>query len=241
MLLWTRGLIRLVDDDALTGYDELTRGLRRARGRVASAFMIDHLFGLHADLAMHAGETLHSTRILALAPEGPSVSLSRARQDLLVHEPSRALDLALRARASSRTERQLVGASLTAAIAADRLGLAKESGQHARRAVDGLRRNGLTSPLAFLPRHEAEPLLASHGFEWPAHIDKVFFAGGAALTPRELLVLRHLGSGASLSAIAQQLFVSPNTVKTQVKSVYRKLGVSQRAAAVAAAQERGLL
>lgn len=58
--------------------------------------------------------------------------------------------------------------------------------------------------------------------------------GGTGLTARELEVLRYLGSPLSMSEIAQALFVSRNTVKSHVRSIYGKLGVSSRQAAVAA-------
>jgi len=41
--------------------------------------------------------------------------------------------------------------------------------------------------------------------------------------------------------VAGQVFVSPNTVKTQAQGVYRKLGVRSRAEAVARARAAGLL
>jgi LuxR family maltose regulon positive regulatory protein len=46
---------------------------------------------------------------------------------------------------------------------------------------------------------------------------------------------------ASAREIADQLYVSHNTVKTQIKSIYRKLGVATRADAVARGRELGLL
>jgi LuxR family maltose regulon positive regulatory protein len=61
------------------------------------------------------------------------------------------------------------------------------------------------------------------------------------LTERELTVLRHLRSMMSTAEIASMLCVSANTVKTHVKNVYRKLGVSRRRDAVRRAQEVGLL
>jgi LuxR family transcriptional regulator, maltose regulon positive regulatory protein len=60
------------------------------------------------------------------------------------------------------------------------------------------------------------------------------------LTERELTVLRHLRSMMSTAEIASMLCVSANTVKTHVKNVYRKLGVSRRRDAVRRAQEVGL-
>jgi LuxR family transcriptional regulator, maltose regulon positive regulatory protein len=61
------------------------------------------------------------------------------------------------------------------------------------------------------------------------------------MTPAEMRVLRYLPTHLTFGAIADELFVSRNTVKTQAISIYRKLGVSSRAPAVAAAQELGLL
>jgi LuxR family maltose regulon positive regulatory protein len=61
------------------------------------------------------------------------------------------------------------------------------------------------------------------------------------LSARELAVLRYLPSTLSLPEIARELYVSPNTVKTQCSAVYRKLGVSDRRAAVQAAREHRLL
>lgn len=60
------------------------------------------------------------------------------------------------------------------------------------------------------------------------------------LTRRELVVLGHLSDAVTLEEIASTLFVTRNTVKSQVRSLYRKLGVSTRADAVAWAQTVGL-
>ncbi len=56
-----------------------------------------------------------------------------------------------------------------------------------------------------------------------------------ALSERELTVLRLLGSGRSEREIGAELYVSFNTVHTHVRSIYRKLGASSRAEALARA------
>ncbi len=66
-------------------------------------------------------------------------------------------------------------------------------------------------------------------------------AGRWPLTPAELKLLHMLPTHYSFRQIADQSFVSQNTVKTQAQSVYRKLGVSSRAEAVACARAAGLL
>jgi two-component system nitrate/nitrite response regulator NarL len=62
-----------------------------------------------------------------------------------------------------------------------------------------------------------------------------------AVSARELEVLRLAAEGMTVNAIAGQLFVSAATVKTHLQHVYEKLGVSDRAAAVAQAMRLGLL
>jgi LuxR family maltose regulon positive regulatory protein len=61
------------------------------------------------------------------------------------------------------------------------------------------------------------------------------------LSAREITVLGLLPSLLSLDEIAVDLTVSVNTVKSHVRSIYAKLGVSSRRLAVLAAHERGLL
>jgi len=65
--------------------------------------------------------------------------------------------------------------------------------------------------------------------------------GLVPLTTAELRVLRYLPTHLSFQAIAEELFVSRNTVKTQAIAIYRKLGVSSRGEAVAHAVDVGLL
>ena len=61
------------------------------------------------------------------------------------------------------------------------------------------------------------------------------------LSPRELQVLHLLGAPVSLREIAAELYVSPNTLKSHCRSLYRKLGVGSRVEAVASARDAGLM
>jgi len=61
------------------------------------------------------------------------------------------------------------------------------------------------------------------------------------LTPRESDVLKLTAEGLSAPEIGFRLHISAATVKTHMQSAYEKLGVSDRAAAVAAAMRQGLL
>ncbi|MET9342279.1 response regulator transcription factor [Nonomuraea sp. NPDC003804] len=61
------------------------------------------------------------------------------------------------------------------------------------------------------------------------------------LSARELEVLRLIAQGTTNREAAARLFISEATVKTHVLHIYTKLGVNDRAAAVAVAYQRGLL
>ena len=61
------------------------------------------------------------------------------------------------------------------------------------------------------------------------------------LTEREQIILRYLDSRLPVKDIAAECFVSRNTVRTHVKAIYRKLGVSSRPEAVAQGRQLHLL
>ena len=61
------------------------------------------------------------------------------------------------------------------------------------------------------------------------------------LSEREMTILRLLASELSQREIGSELYVSFNTVKAHTRSIFRKLGVSSRADAVARSRELGLL
>ncbi len=83
----------------------------------------------------------------------------------------------------------------------------------------------------------------------PASRDEItrrcsFFASSVSvphLTKREQVVLAHLTPASTIADIAKALVVSPNTVKTQLQSLYRKLEVSDRSSAIRAAHAWGLI
>ena len=100
---------------------------------------------------------------------------------------------------------------------------------------------------AYLPKvgpatHLCDTLLAVARGHLPAGTRAAAdVAGRPALTRRELEVLRLTADGRSAPEIAQALALSTATVKTHLQHVYEKLGVSERAAAVAQAIRLGLL
>ena len=65
--------------------------------------------------------------------------------------------------------------------------------------------------------------------------------GAAPLTPAELRLLPYLQTHLTAGGIAERLFISIHTVNAEVRSIYRKLGVSSRKDAVQKAMAIGLL
>ncbi len=66
-------------------------------------------------------------------------------------------------------------------------------------------------------------------------------SGNWALTNAELRVLSFLPTHLTFAEIADRLFVSPFTIKSQAVAIYGKLGVASRRAAIERAVETGLL
>jgi ATP/maltotriose-dependent transcriptional regulator MalT len=77
----------------------------------------------------------------------------------------------------------------------------------------------------------------------PAHPERYGVLDGIPikLTARESDVLGQLALGSSYTEIAKDLYITENTVKTHLASLYRKLGVDKRSAALRVAREVGLL
>ena len=65
--------------------------------------------------------------------------------------------------------------------------------------------------------------------------------GLEVLSPRELDVLRLVTNCATNQEISEQLYVSPNSVKTYIRGAYRKIGATTRSEAVVWGVRHGLL
>ncbi|HEY2258282.1 MAG TPA: LuxR C-terminal-related transcriptional regulator [Solirubrobacteraceae bacterium] len=112
-----------------------------------------------------------------------------------------------------------------------RLDEAAETLHFADQEISEFANSGQVAPLAGEVQRELEDAIsrASHG-------DVVELPSAA-----ELRVLRSLTSELSTREIADQLFLSPNTVRSHIRALYRKLGVNSREGAVARAEALDLL
>jgi DNA-binding NarL/FixJ family response regulator len=87
-----------------------------------------------------------------------------------------------------------------------------------------------------------DPAIAGRVAVTAARLQSGEFWPGAhlSLTQRESEVLQLIVRGLSNRAIGQQLFIGEETVKTHSRSIYRKLGVSDRSQAIAVALREGI-
>ena len=105
----------------------------------------------------------------------------------------------------------------------------------------------LYMPFVALDSGDVEAFAAAGSFAVPPEISaRLREAGGtsapdpfASLTPREQQVVAVVLRGGSVAQAADELFVSTNTVKTQLRSIYRKVGVSTRGDLEAVALRHG--
>jgi two-component system nitrate/nitrite response regulator NarL len=92
------------------------------------------------------------------------------------------------------------------------------------------------------PVGRGETVFGSHAQGGLANVIRSRSATPAVvLTPREAEILGYVAAGHSAPSIGAQVHLSPATVKTHLGTLYQKLGVSDRAAAVAVAMRLGLL
>lgn len=135
---------------------------------------------------------------------------------------------ALSAKDQSKETRLLAAADVFAALTADRPHRPAFSGDEAARVLEaenGLAAEAVACVLAAAGRREAPP---------PSEAP-------AGLTEREVEVLRLIARGRSNKEVAERLVVAPKTVGRHVENIYRKIGVSSRAAAAVFALEHDLL
>jgi LuxR family maltose regulon positive regulatory protein len=165
----------------------------------------------------------------AAALASAEVSRLRRRSDEAEASGHRGLELAQRG--GARLETTYSHLTLAATLSPGQPELARAHFDEAGRILKTCADPGILTAIA----DEVEPVRGRG-----APPDIVLRSMPEPLTKRERNVLRLLNSELSLREIAAELFVSYNTVKSQTRAVYRKLGVSTRAEAVAISKRRTL-
>lgn len=235
--------LRHLDQARATHSDELDPG-STARPLLAS---------IEADLLLALGRGNHARAALeAAGPNHPALRVALARLALLAGRPDTALehanDFAWTRTASNRHQ---VSMLLINAVARHRLDHHTLAAQALHRAVTAARRHHCLSPFTTVPRSDLRaiarhlppatstildlPALHEAPDLFPASIDLI------ELTARERLILGRIADGVRVTHIADELYISTNTVKTHLRSLYRKLNADSRDQAIAHAKANGLL
>lgn len=240
-----------------------------ARGRVGAANALLSN-ALRTQQARHATSELtlsrlRHTRVLVLLAAGDAAGAERTV--MKEKEPfRRAVSLARIALAAGDVEgavRVLQASAGTAAsprietehlaLTAGALALSQADVEGARRMLDrltaALAQRGLLMPLAMVPTNALEAMAAlavdSDTRTSIARAQRIGLVPATRrrvqLTPRETAVADELSRSETVAEIAAALVVSPNTVKSQLRSLYRKLGVSSRPDALRALAAMDLL
>ncbi|HLS25641.1 MAG TPA: LuxR C-terminal-related transcriptional regulator [Beutenbergiaceae bacterium] len=124
------------------------------------------------------------------------------------------------------------------------------AGNHLQEAVSLVEQSGLVRLFTLVPKEDLLRLDAEFPHVVPADVMAVVIAAPPVfpaprepvqLSDRETEVLHEIATGSPLSRVARRLFVSENTVKSQVRNIYRKLGVHNRRDAITRAAALGIL
>lgn len=180
---------------------------------------------------------------------GADAHIQRARVALVLGRIDMALDESRRAVAAgltSRSEAERLTIELAALL---RTAPSTRTARLALQLAAVLEHTGQRLVLALIPRADLERVrraLGDVGREdivrnAPTRSLLLSWDEQTSLTEREAVVLDELVHTSSIKVLASTLYVSSNTVKSQVRSIYRKLGVTNREDAIAIARGRGLL
>lgn len=222
----------------------------RATAQAAGAYGLLALFRLiTGDIALTGEERRPEDPLGRTAALDLAVRASRAASS---GEQELAAELLARASTLPRTPLQ----DLIVAICGIAVSVAADAGTSTLRGFAArihavVETQGLNWPIAFLSPEERAAILAvtdrplltaslEQAFARFPSIERVV-GRVVRLTPRELTVLAELVRTDSRASIASRLVVSENTVKSQLRALYQKLGARDRAGALRKASELGLL
>ena len=238
--------VALHDGDAATGLERL-ESFARLRGREASSTHVRQtLARARALLRLALGDVgaARSTMQQDSAADRFGTLLERARLALVEGRAAEAIRLLAQTSLEPSTARERAEAAAVQSAALHRVSVAAAQRTSETLAVQLVDRE-LATPLALLPAEDFGAVrtdLAPTGrAALPLRSALPSFATRPRLSSREQVVLHALTSGAPLTAIAAELSVSRNTLKTQLRSIYRKLGARNRTEAMEQGARHGLL
>ncbi len=246
LILYAEAHLLVGDDERASALFEETSVAAAALGNVASLVLshaeravLDMNHGHWDEAAEHVDLALATVRDHRLDDYSLSVLAFAAAARLAVHrgdarETQRQLARAMRARPSCTYALPFVAVRVRLQLAKVYAAIADHgAARHLLREIDDI--------LHHRPALGALIDEVSHLRETLAEGAHVAVSGGTPLTPAELRLLPYLQTHLTFREIGERLFVSRNTVSSEVGSIYRKLGVSSRSGAVQQATSVGLL
>ncbi|WP_083508824.1 LuxR C-terminal-related transcriptional regulator [Arthrobacter alpinus] len=206
-----------------------------------------------AILWLSAGQPRKAAAVLNEYPHGHHhVAPARMLLHLLTGNATAAVsEYSVAVAAQGNTPRTRAALHILGAVASLRLESPANALKLLRKAFIVFQATGVNTHLMLIPAEDRAPLLelAESSGDWeivqmlsakiPATLSNMHLP--AELSPREKVVLAQLVHHSSIDEIAGALFVSNNTVKTQLRSIYKKLRAGSRAEAIAKALELDLL
>ncbi|MBH0130957.1 helix-turn-helix transcriptional regulator [Salinibacterium sp. NK8237] len=256
--LYAEAFTELFVGNAHEGLEKLRQALLSLDEWQPAGFADSAIRGLRAAALLQLGDSGSAWELLAnLAPTQHHVVCPNrliAHLRFVTGDARGALD-ALRECESlgdNHSSRTLTDVFLVKAAAHLTLGGEEQSSVAFDRALRLAARNRMHSPFRLIPSEVVQEMLTraatrSQPLEVGALIKRldgltVILAprDSLALSDRERSIARELVRGSSSSEIAETLFISVNTVKSHLKSIYRKLGVTSRVEAIHKSRELGL-
>lgn len=200
---------------------------------------------LRATIQLIAGNPLKAcAALLKHTGSDPRVMIMRARIALHSGDPTKSLAFVGRVRKDLDPRLELQRLLLCAA-ALLRTGDVGGARDNAEMAASLMKAHKLSMTAVLIPPEDLTVLAGMvHAVE-PGILQPIQFRTATvettSLTPRERVVLDALATLASTAAVAESLGVAVNTVKSQRRSILKKLGVHTREEALRKARKQGLL
>lgn len=255
--LYARAAVSIISEHYVEGLDLLRRCVQAYRQWTPPGMIVTISEGLRATLLLRLGDTATAWDILGSL--GPTQNHANCPARFIAHLRFITGDVpgtlsALRdceALGDAHSARTLVDVLLLKAAASYELDRAGVADVAFDRALLLAAHNDMRIPFRLVPgdvmrsmldRAASRPHSPAVGVLFDDISASDISSGGAPrvrLSERERDVIRAVVRNLTVNEIAEELFISVNTVKSHLKSVYRKLGVTSRAGAIKRARELG--
>ncbi|MFA5608362.1 MAG: LuxR C-terminal-related transcriptional regulator [Leucobacter sp.] len=216
---------------------------------VPTPYLLTRLKVTLADLFMFLGDLSPAAdQLKTISADSDEWRISAARLELMSGRPEQACRIFDTMPIGGLTTRQLCDYLLISAVAWWQLGSREDALADFRAAVSRMAAECGFNPLSTVPYESLRSLAEAAGESGAEVLEPVRQMPEPLrceqfeqLSRAELRTLKALESGEPLEQTAVQLFISPNTLKFHLRSIYRKLRVSDREEAVRRAARMGLL